>query len=154
MRLVRLNWVAKGQTITDESSGARASDVRELEAISHWRSVQKIRISIWCETLARNFIHTETRRSDTSLRIFLSFFPPPFFSFSLIYRKIELVLLLLSRGINILNLSSLYTSGSSGNAILSFFGIRSSRTEYRKSHKRKMKETIYKRKKNDGVPFL
>jgi len=28
-------WVAKGQTITDESSGTRASNVRELEAISH-----------------------------------------------------------------------------------------------------------------------
>lgn len=163
MRLVRLNWVAKGQTITDESSGTRASDVRDLEAISHWHHHSKnTHLYLVRETLARNFIHAETHRSPTSLRIFLSLslslltsFPSTSFSLSNIQEDRARSFTFIA-GINTLN--SFYTSGSGGNAILfflSFFGIRSSRAANeetpRKPRKRrkkncecKIRETVYK----------
>lgn len=139
MRLVRLNWVAKGQTITDESSGTRASDVRELEAISspierphskntHLYLVRDTRLEFY-------FLHAERHAAPRHLSVFffsLSLRLLSFFFLSLSLSNIQedrARSLTFTAGINTLNLSLLYTSGSSGNAILSFFGIRSSRAE-------------------------
>lgn len=148
MRLVRLNWVAKGQTITDESSGIRAHpSVRELSPI--WRLSHSKNTHLYLVRDTRSeFLYTRRHAAPTSLRIFFLSLSPPPFSFSLSLFNIQedraRILLFLTAGINTLNLFSLYTSGSSGNAI-SLFGIHSSRAENEETPRKPRKEIVKRR---------
>lgn len=81
------------ESITDESSGA--FHVRKLEATSFQRIVQKIRISVWCETFAWNFIQA---RGHTHMYVYihphfayppLSLSLPPIMSPSLFFFNIH-----------------------------------------------------------------
>lgn len=97
MRLVRLNWVAKGQTITDESSvRTRVSGVHELEAISLFEIVSfKKYASLFG---VRHSLGILYMRGDIAALTFLCIFSLSLYRFSLslfshlsislIYRKI------------------------------------------------------------------
>lgn len=99
MRLVRLNWVAKGQTITDKSSVCtRISGVRELEAIylSFWEMSHSKNTHLYLVWDIRSEFYTcaKTCRSDISPYFSLSLFSLSFsfahllFSFSNIQEDI------------------------------------------------------------------
>lgn len=89
MRLVRLNWVAKGQTIIDESSGTRASHVRELEATSPIDVPFKKYASLFGARHSLGILYTRRHAAPTPLRIFLSLSASPFSSLSLSLSNIQ-----------------------------------------------------------------